>query len=196
MQVRIARWEDLAEIYAIYCPYIQNTTVSFEIETPSFAQFQQRFAHVTADYPWLVVVDDETIIAYAYASRAFARAAYDWCCDLAIYFRMGIAHQGMAAVLYEALMELLRRQNVRIAYALVTGENERSVRFHDRMAFRRAGCLHACGYKFGKWHDVLWLEKELYEEREPKPFVPWSVLDEREKTEVLANANAKRKGAK
>ena len=150
MQIRVAGWEDLADIYAIYCPYVRETAVSFETKEPSFAQFRRRFASVTADYPWLVAVDGETVIGYAYASRAFERAAYDWCCDLAIYFRMESAHHGMASVLYEALMDMLRLQNVRIVYALVTGENVHSIRFHERMAFQRAGCLHACGYKLGK----------------------------------------------
>ena len=83
MQIRVAGWEDLADIYAIYCPYVRETAVSFETKEPSFAQFRRRFASVTADYPWLVAVDGETVIGYAYASRAFERAAYDWCCDLA-----------------------------------------------------------------------------------------------------------------
>ena len=78
MQIRVAGWEDLADIYAIYCPYVRETAVSFETKEPSFAQFRRRFASVTADYPWLVAVDGETVIGYAYASRAFERAAYDW----------------------------------------------------------------------------------------------------------------------
>ena len=60
MQIRVAGWEDLADIYAIYCPYVRETAVSFETKEPSFAQFRRRFASVTADYPWLVAVNGET----------------------------------------------------------------------------------------------------------------------------------------
>ncbi|MFR9255060.1 MAG: N-acetyltransferase family protein [Merdibacter sp.] len=165
MQIRVAGWEDLADIYAIYCPYVRETSVSFETKEPSFAQFRRRFASVTADYPWLVAVDGETVIGYAYASRAFERAAYDWCCDLAIYFRMESAHHGMASVLYEALMDMLRLQNVRIVYALVTGRTC-AASFHERMAFQRADCLHACGYKL-EMARCLWLEKERTQQSRP-----------------------------
>lgn len=164
MQIRVAGWEDLADIYAIYCPYVRETAVSFETKEPSFAQFRRRFASVTADYPWLVAVDGETVIGYAYASRAFERAAYDWCCDLAIYFRMESAHHGMASVLYEALMDMLRLQNVRIVYALVTGEMCAASAFMNVWHFRGpAACTPAaiswengtmsCGWKKSCTHN-------------------------------------------
>lgn len=170
MHIRFAQLEDLADIYAIYCPYIIETTITFETEAPTFVSFQDRFQTITAQYPWLIAEEDDEIIGYAYASRAFERAAYDWCADLAIYFRKDRAHHGGAAQLYQVLFELLKRQQVRVVYALITAENERSTSFHERMGFYQVGRLKGSGYKFGRWLDVIWMEKTLYDLRDPKPF--------------------------
>ena len=183
MHIRFANMADVEEIYTIYCPYIEKTTITFETKIPTLKEFRKRFDRITAHYPWLVVEENGVLLGYAYASRAFARAAYDWCVDLAIYFRMDCAHHGAARRLYEALLQLLFRQQVRIVYALITAENERSIHFHERMGFHEVGILKESGYKFGKWLDVVWMEKTLYAPRDPLPFRPINEVvskDERE----------------
>ena len=172
MQIRFAQINDVQAIYDIYCPYILKTAITFETEVPAFDQFQKRFLAISCFYPWLVAEENGEILGYAYASRAFERAAYDWCVDLAIYFKMDHLHHGGARLLYETLMELLLRQHIRIVYAIITEGNEKSIRFHERMSFHKAGCLSKSGYKFGEWHDVVWMEKMLYEPCEPKPICP------------------------
>ena len=188
MRIRLAQPSDLQAIYEIYCPYILETTIPFETELPSFAQFQDRFQAIIEEYPWLVVEDGHEVIGYAYASRAFERAAYDWCCDLAVYFRKGVSHHGMAAVLYETLLSLLRLQQVRIVYALVTADNAASIRFHERLSFERVGYLKGCGYKFDRWQDVICFEKELYDAHPPLPFQSWKCLDAQQVRAVLGKA--------
>ena len=176
MKIRMAEYGDLAAIYAIYCPYIEQTAITFETEVPSFEQFAKRFEEITSFYPWLVAEEEGTILGYAYASRAFERAAYDWCADLAIYFAMDQPHHGMASRLYEKLMEILEKQHVRVVYALITADNEKSISFHERMAFHSVGYLTKCGYKLEQWHDVVWMQKTLGEQL-TKPLPLLSVFD-------------------
>ena len=162
MKIRIARLEDVPAIAAIYRPYVEQSAVTFETAAPDVQTFQERFLGITAVYPWLVAEDDQgMIVGYAYASRAFARAAYDWVADLAIYFKMDHDHHGMARPLYETLMALLKRQQVHKVYALITADNRKSLRFHEKLGFTPAGVLKKCGFKLGCWHDVAWLEKAL-----------------------------------
>ena len=54
MAIRFAREADLPEILAIYAPYVENTTVSFEYEVPTQQAFTQRFQAITRQFPWLV----------------------------------------------------------------------------------------------------------------------------------------------
>lgn len=192
MRIRSASEADVPAIMAIYRPYVEKSAVSFETVMPDQAAFTQRFQQITAVYPWLVVEDEQgRMLGYAYASRAFARAAYDWVVDLAIYFRMDSDHHGMARPLYETLMALLRLQRVHVAYALITGDNEASLRFHEKLGFCPAGLLRRCGYKQGRWHDVAWLEKTLIDESEAVlPLIPFDQLDQAETARVFAREGA------
>lgn len=53
-----------------------------------------------------------------------------------------------------------------------------SAGFHEHMGYRLVGRFHRCGYKFGRWYDMVWMEKMLGEHPErPQPLVPWPELN-------------------
>ena len=58
VSVRFAAKEDAAVVLKIYETYIENTTVTFEIEVPAVAAFEERMERITAQFPWLVCVID------------------------------------------------------------------------------------------------------------------------------------------
>ena len=55
--------------------------------------------------------------------------------------------------------------NACITYAEVEDEhmNNASMHFHEYMGYKLVGRFHQCGYKFGKWYDMIWMEKMLGE---------------------------------
>ena len=79
--------------------------------------------------------------------------------------------QGAGRRLYTVLMELLRLQGIRTAYALVTSPNPPSEALHTAMGFERTGVLHLSGYKDGAWRDVTYFEKPLagFDDGVPQP---------------------------
>lgn len=159
--IRIAREEDLPAMLAIYAPYVEDTTVSFEYVPPTPEEFRRRFLTVTAQFPWLVWEEDGQVLGYIYGSAPFERAAYGFCAESSIYLAPQAQGRGVGARLCRVLEELLRRQGYRLLYALVTTENTRSLKFHEKLGYREAACLRRCGYKFGRWIGVTWMEKEL-----------------------------------
>ena len=125
--VRLATEADAAGILAVYAPYIRNTAVTFETETPSLDAFRCRMASIIGDYPYLVVEEDGSIVGFAYAHRLGERAAYAWNAELSIYFAPGCTSRGWGSVLFWALIDLLALQGVRNAYSLITVPNEASL---------------------------------------------------------------------
>ena len=109
MQLRFAVPSDAGALLRIYDEYI-NTSITFEYALPSEAEFAARIADISAEYPYLALFDGGVPAAYAYAHRAQARAAYGWNAELSIYIAQAYAGHGLGRLLYEALMELLRRQ--------------------------------------------------------------------------------------
>lgn len=73
MSIRIATEADLPRLLAIYGPYAENTTVSFEYEVPTLDAFLTRFRKITEQFPWLVWEEDGTVLGYAYACAPFDR---------------------------------------------------------------------------------------------------------------------------
>lgn len=167
--IRLADRGDVSRILAIYRPYILNTCITFETEVPSERAFLERFETITAHYPWIVWEEKGKILGYAYGDRAFARAAYDWDADLSIYLSEDARGMGLGGKLYGCLEALLARQGYHNLYALVTGENERSCRFHERHGYERIGVQRDSGWKHGRWHDVIWYAKRLCPAEDPGP---------------------------
>lgn len=161
MSIRIATEADLPQILAIYKPYVENTTVSFEYEAPTAESFLARFQGITKQFPWLVWEENGAILGYAYACAPFERAAYQWCAEPSIYLTPEAQGKGIGRQLYEVLEELLKGQGYRLSYAIITSENEASLAFHRAMGYRETAVFPGCGYKFGRLLGVTWMEKTL-----------------------------------
>ena len=159
--IRIALEADIPQILDIYGPYIENTTVSFEYTIPTRAAFLERFQTITAQFPWLVWEEEGRILGYAYASPPYARTAYGWCAEPSVYLRPEARRRGIGRALYAVLEELLKRQGYQLLYALVTSENEDSLRFHEKMGYGTRAVFPDCAWKFGRSLGVTWLEKRL-----------------------------------
>ena len=165
--LRLARREDVRAIMAIYAPYVRETAVTFEYEMPSYEAFVRRFEGISAGYPWLVWEEAGEILGYAYADRAFERAAFAWDADMSVYLREDARGRGIGGRLYDCLEQMLGQRGYHNLYALITGENLSSVRFHERRGYERLGVLRATGFKFGRWHDLYWYGLRLREAGDP-----------------------------
>ena len=161
MAIRQATVQDIPRILEIYGPYVETTAASFEYTVPTLEAFTERFLGITAQFPWLVWEEDGRVLGYAYGSLPFERAAYQWSAEASIYLCPEAKRKGIGKKLYAALEDILRRQGYKKVYALITTANEPSVAFHQAVGYRHTAAMPDCGYKFGKWYGVVWMEKEL-----------------------------------
>ncbi|MDD8048352.1 MAG: GNAT family N-acetyltransferase [Thomasclavelia sp.] len=161
MEIRDVRLSDTKDILDIYKPYVLNTAVSFEYEVPTLKEFQTRIENISSKYPYLVALEDNTIIGYAYASSYSSRAAYKNSVELSIYLKEGTTHHGVGTTLYNKLLEKLKKQGIKMVYACIVYPYDTSVNFHYKQGFKMIGVFHQAGYKFDKYYDVCWMEKEL-----------------------------------
>ena len=175
--LRIACETDVPAILAVYAPYILSSTATFEYDVPTEAEFLQRFRDITAQYPWLVWEEEGRILGYAYASAPYSRAAFQWCAEPTVYLVPEAKGRGIARRLYMALEKLLKIQGYQVLYALITAENVPSIRFHQKCGYSLRGDFPDCGFKFGRWLGLFWLEKRLNSVESPSnPPIPWSAL--------------------
>ena len=166
--VRVATEADVPEILSIYAPYILNTTVTFEYTVPTEEEFLARFRAITARFSWLVWEEESRILGYAYASAPFERAAFGWCAEPSVYLHKDARGRGIGSKLYAVLEEILRQQGFQLSLAIITDENTASIRFHQRCGYRENTVMADCGFKFGRWLGITWMEKRLIPVEIPK----------------------------
>lgn len=180
-KVRNATLDDAARLVEIYDYYVQKTAITFEYQTPSVSQFQERMTTTLARYPYLVVEKDQIVQGFAYAGPMSSRPAYDWSCELTIYLDPNAQKNGMGRGLYAAMEKILKAMGIINLYACVAIPevddaylNMNSANFHQHLGYIKVGQWNQCGYKFGNWYHIWWMEKQLGEHpAQPIPVIPY-----------------------
>lgn len=182
--IRPASPEDAEALLEIYAPYVRETAISFEYDVPSPEKFRERIRKTLERFPYLLAEAEGELLGYAYTGPFKNRAAYDWAVETTIYLRRDLRRQGLGRRLYGALEDISRAQGVRNLEACVACPEAEdpyltwnSVNFHAHMGFRLVGTFYKCGYKFGNWYNMVWMEKLLGEHpARPDPVIPFSEL--------------------
>ncbi|MEO5947980.1 MAG: N-acetyltransferase family protein [Chitinophagaceae bacterium] len=176
--IRLAKPADSKSILDIYAPYIQNTSLTFEIEVPSIQSFAKRIETYMHNWPWLVCEVNGVVTGYAYASRYRERTAYQWSVECSVYIHDDFQKAGIGNALYMALFEILKRQSYNNVYAVINLPNDKSVVFHEKCGFKYFATFEKVGYKLGQWKNVGWwrLIVNDFIDDPPAP-IPFSALD-------------------
>lgn len=182
--LRVATPQDAPELLAVYAPYVTDTAISFEWQVPGLEEFRGRIRRTLQKYPYLVAVRGEEILGYAYTGPFVGRAAYDWGAETSIYLRRDCRRQGVGRALYAALAGISRAQNIHTLYACIGWPKredqyltQNSAQFHAHLGFKQVGTFENCGWKFNRWYDMIWMEKQLSPLPEhPAPVIPFPDL--------------------
>lgn len=166
--IRLATEQDAEQVLPIYAPFCGDSPVSFEVQSPTLEEMQQRIANVLQKLPWLVCEHDGKILGFVYAAPHRDRTAYQWAVDVSVYIHQAVRCSGVGRALYTSLFQILVLQGYYSAYAGVTLPNQGSERLHEVMGFEPIGIYRGVGYKCGAWHDVAWFERSL----QPRVFNP------------------------
>ncbi len=163
MVIRAATLADAAACAAIYAPQVQHGTASFETEPPDAAEMAQRMQRVLArGWPWLVAEQDGVVVGYAYASQFRDRAAYAHSCESSVYVAADAQRSGAGRTLMLALFDAARAAGFGQMIAVIGDSgNSASIGLHRALGFRHAGTLERVGLKFGRWLDVVYMQRSL-----------------------------------
>lgn len=161
--VRSAAEADVAAIRAIYAHHVETGTASFEEVAPSTAEMADRRAGIVArGLPFLIAACGNDVVGFAYAAPFRPRSAYRFTVEDSIYIHpdavgCGVGRQLLAAVI-AACDGLGYRQMIAV---IGDSANAASIGLHAHFGFVEAGRLVAAGYKFGRWLDVVFMQRSL-----------------------------------
>ena len=161
VRVRPAVRGDLARLTEIYNYYVANTPITFDIETYTverreswFNQFSERGRHRL-----MVAEENGLVLGYAGTMRFRPKAAYDTTVELTIYCAQEAVGKKIGSLLYKALFEALKDEDINRYVAGYTLPNAASAALHERFGFQPVGIYTEVGRKFGRYWDVAWMER-------------------------------------
>jgi phosphinothricin acetyltransferase len=165
MDIEPARPADLPEIQSIYAHHVLHGTGTFEEVPPSIEEMHARYISGTAGrHDWLVARDATGLLGYGYYGPFRHRSAYDFTVEDSVYVREDVRGQGVGKALVADLLHRAEARGYRQMLALIgDSENIGSIGMHASLGFARAGILRATGIKFGRWLDVVIMQKMLGE---------------------------------
>ena len=170
--IRSVSLNDAEALLNIYAYYVKNTAITFEYDVPTLEEFQKRITYTLKKYPYLVIEKEGMILGYAYAGVFKDRAAYDWSAETTIYLKYDAVKCGLGRMLYEALETEMKKRGFLNLYACIgypIEEDEyltrNSAEFHAHLGYQTVGEFHKCGYKFGRWYNMIWMEKLIGEHK-------------------------------
>ncbi|MBL8353103.1 MAG: N-acetyltransferase [Burkholderiaceae bacterium] len=163
LTIRPSTVADLPEITAIYAEAVLNGTGTFELDPPDTAEMTRRRHDVLANgLPWLVAERRGRLLGYAYANTFRPRKAYRFCLEDSIYLHPDARGQGVGRLLLTELVGRCEAAGARQMLAVIgDAANAGSIGVHAALGFEHTGVLKASGWKFGRWLDVVLMQRSL-----------------------------------
>jgi len=163
MIIRDALPDDLEAITAIYAHHVLHGTGTFEEEPPAAEDMAGRIARVQqSGWAWLVAEEEGQVLGYAYFAQFRPRSAYRFAGEDSVYVRDDVRGQGVGKALVAALLERAEAAGFRQMFAVIgDSENVGSVGLHLSLGFRQVGVLRSAGVKFGRWVDVVFMQRAV-----------------------------------
>ncbi|RYF17444.1 MAG: N-acetyltransferase family protein [Comamonadaceae bacterium] len=154
---------DVPAITAIYAHHVLHGTGTFETTPPTQAEMTTRRLDVLArGLPYLVAEKGGKVLGFAYCQWFKPRPAYRYSAEDSIYLHPDAAGQGLGKQLLQALVHQAEAAGVRKLIAVIgDSANEGSIGVHRSLGFHPVGTIGSCGWKFGRWLDIVLMEKSI-----------------------------------
>jgi phosphinothricin acetyltransferase len=154
---------DIAAIQQIYEHAVLHGTGTFETEAPDRAEMTRRRTEVLSrSLPYLVAERDGQVLGYAYANYFRPRLAYRFFVEDSIYLAPAAQGQGVGRALLAELIARCEAAGARQMVAVIgDSQNKGSIGLHEALGFAHTGLLKASGWKFGRWLDVVLMQRQL-----------------------------------
>ncbi|HZF80744.1 MAG TPA: GNAT family N-acetyltransferase [Rubrivivax sp.] len=163
LMIRPSTREDIPAFTSIYAHAVVNATGSFELEAPDATEMARRRDDVLAkQLPWLTAHSGREVLGYAYASLFRPRRAYRFSVEDSIYIAPRARGRGVGRLLLTELIARCEALGARQMLAVIgDSANRASVTLHLAQGFEPVGTFKNVGHKFGRWLDVVLMQRAL-----------------------------------
>jgi L-amino acid N-acyltransferase len=160
--VRYANTGDAAAIAAVWNPQILETPFTFDHDAYSVAELAAMIAQGQAsDQAWFVVEEGGRVTGFASFAPFREGEGYGRTMEHTIFLDPDAGGEGLGDLLMRAIEHEAQARGIHSLIACVTGENGVALKFHRDLGFETVGVIPQAGWKFGRWIDLVILQKML-----------------------------------
>lgn len=158
--IRDVKLEDAKRIAEIYNYYIENTTITFEEEPVTEKEIQNRIESVKQGL-WIIKEIKGIVVGYAYANQFRQRSAFIYSLETSVYIDIDEKSKGYGKDLYKEIINRAKNNGYRVLIGVISVPNKISVKIHKNLGFEKKGEISNVGYKFNKWLDIEYWQKNI-----------------------------------
>lgn len=153
--------QDISKLLEIYLYYIRNSTATFQIADISFDDMRELVIPENLKYRSFSILADCELCGYVSYHKYREREAFSQTAEVSIYLENGSTMHGIGSKALQMLEPLAKAAGIHTLLALVCHENTESIRLFERSGYTQQSCLKEVGYKFGRYLDLVILQKHI-----------------------------------
>jgi L-amino acid N-acyltransferase YncA len=161
MIVRLAQATDAEAIRAIYNIEVTESTVTFDLVPRSHDEQRAWLAAHSGAHPAVVAVDGNDVAGFGSLSPYKDRPAYSTTVEDSVYVHRDRRGAGVGRLILGELLALATAHGFHAVIARIVGDHDASIALHERCGFTLVGVEKEVGRKFGRWLDVVELQRLL-----------------------------------
>jgi phosphinothricin acetyltransferase len=161
VHVRSATVEDAPAVLEIYNHEVLTSTVTFDLVPRTLAEQESWITDRSGAHVVLVVEDDGKVVGFGALSQYRERAGYATTVEDSVYVHQDHRGKGVGRLLLVELVERATAHGFHALMAKVVGDHQASINLHAAAGFEVVGHEREVGRKFGRWLDVVLLERLL-----------------------------------
>lgn len=162
MIVRDAAPRDIQRLMAIWNPQIRDTAITFTTVEKTHAALAAEINACRAEArAFLVAEAGGQVIGLATWFPFRKGPGYAHTGEHTVVLAPEAWRQGAGRALMRALEDHARGRGIHVLVAGVTAENAAGIAFHRALGFSEVGRMPQVGRKFGRWMDLVLLQKCL-----------------------------------
>lgn len=168
MIIRPAAVSDLPAINQIYNHFVAVSTCTFATQPTSDEERRAWWDIHRERHPVTVAEDDMTVIGWASLSTWNIRCGYRATVESSVYIHADHHRRGVGKALMVDLIERARTIGHHTILAGISADQSPSIALHEALGFERISYFKQVGFKFGRWLDVIHMQRMLDTEPRPK----------------------------
>jgi phosphinothricin acetyltransferase len=166
MRTRLVEIADAPALMAIYNPEVLESSITFDLVPRSLEEQETWIATHQSSHPCIVAVNEEDrvghpgargefVLGFALFSPFRSRPAYATTVENSVYVARLARGRGVGELLLRELVKTAKISGYHSIIARIVGENEGSIRLHEKVGFTLVGTEIEVGRKHNKWLDVV-----------------------------------------